>query len=150
MSLKAKEVAEYFLALEEEDAGDTISNLKLQKLCYFAQGFYLAINGEKLFNEEIEAWTHGPVIPDLYHEYKIYENQAIPKPKNLDFSIYKEDTIEFLNEIYSVFGQYSAWVLRNITHGGKPWKDVYKRGGGVISVDSMKKWFKKYLEDEEE
>lgn len=149
MSLKAKQVAEYFLALEEEDAGDTISNLKLQKLCYLAQGFYLAIYGKKLFDEEIEAWTHGPVVPELYHVYKEYKNQAIPKPKKLDFSIYDEETIEFLNEIYSVFGQYSAWVLRNITHAGKPWKDAYNENGGVISIDSMKKWFKKYVKDEE-
>ncbi|OQY42717.1 MAG: hypothetical protein B6240_13665 [Desulfobacteraceae bacterium 4572_87] len=53
----------------DEEAGDLISNLKLQKLVYYAQGFYLALYDEPLFNEPIEAWTHGPVIRELYRSY---------------------------------------------------------------------------------
>ena len=65
--ISCQDVANYFLSLCDEDAGDLISNLKLQKLVYYAQGFHLAISGEPLFDEKIMAWEHGPVIPQLYH-----------------------------------------------------------------------------------
>jgi uncharacterized phage-associated protein len=66
--LSCHDVAKYFLSLTDEDAGDLISNLKLQKLVYYAQGFHLALYDELLFEETIEAWTHGPVIPEMKQE----------------------------------------------------------------------------------
>jgi uncharacterized phage-associated protein len=58
--------AEYFLRLQTGDAGDAISNMKLQKLLYYAQGFALAILGNPLFPEDFEKWTFGPVLPVVY------------------------------------------------------------------------------------
>lgn len=104
--LNCYDIAKYFLCLVDEEAGDLISNLKLQKLVYYAQGFHLAIYNIPLFHEPIEAWTHGPVIPDLYHEYKQYGLGAIPQPDNVDFSKYDETTKKLLDEVYSVFGQF--------------------------------------------
>ena len=60
--MTAKDVAEYFLSRVDEDAGDSLSNLKIQKLAYYAQGYHLALHGTPLFNERIEAWQHGPRI----------------------------------------------------------------------------------------
>ena len=57
-TLTAEDTAAYFLALVEEDEGELMSHLKLQKLCYYAQGFHLAITGYPLFTDRIEAWTH--------------------------------------------------------------------------------------------
>ena len=59
--LSCHDVAKYFLALTDEDAGDLISNLKLQKLVYYAQGFHLALFDTPMFGEPIEAWTHVPL-----------------------------------------------------------------------------------------
>src|SRR5260363_307462 len=56
------DVANYFLTLVEEEVGDALSNLKIQKLVYYAQGFHLALFSRPLFENAIEAWTHGPVI----------------------------------------------------------------------------------------
>ena len=67
--IPATEVARYFLSLTDEDAGELISNLKLQKLLYYAQGFHLAIFGGPLFPESIEAWQHGPVVPEVYRYF---------------------------------------------------------------------------------
>jgi len=64
------DVANYFLKRQDPDAGDLMSNLKLQKLVYYAQGFHLAMENSPLFNEPIEAWEHGPVCVPLYHKYK--------------------------------------------------------------------------------
>lgn len=55
------QVADYFLnkASKEEDGGEIISNLKLQKLVYYAQGFHLAMYNQPLYTESLEAWTHS-------------------------------------------------------------------------------------------
>ena len=63
-------ITNYILSMSEEDVGDGISNLKLQKLLYYCQGTYLAIKGTPLFEHPIEAWEHGPVVPEVYHQYK--------------------------------------------------------------------------------
>ena len=140
--LSAKDVAEYFLTLANPEVGDHISNLKLQKLVYYAQGFNLAIFDEPLFPENIYAWEHGPVIPALYHEYKEYGAGNIPTPQGVDFSKFNEDTQELLDEIHSVYGQYAAWKLRNMTHEEPPWKEAYEAGHSTISQETMKEYFK--------
>jgi len=135
------DVAKYFLTLNDEEVGELISNLKLQKLVYYAQGFHLAIMDEPLFADTIEAWAHGPVVPSLYHEYKGYGSQAIPAPVTFDADIMTEETRELLDEVYNVFGQFSAWKLRNMTHEEPPWIESSKMAG-AISQNSMKNYFK--------
>ncbi|VAW76025.1 possible prophage ps3 protein01-like protein [hydrothermal vent metagenome] len=137
--LSCHQVADYILAQVDPDAGDLISNLKLQKLIYYAQGFHLAIYGEPLFSESIEAWTHGPVSPDLYHRFKDCESNPIPVPDEIDFSVYEQPVREFLDEVYSVFGQFSAWKLRNMTHDEPPWKEAAPNT--VITHDAMRAYF---------
>jgi uncharacterized phage-associated protein len=146
--LKSHDVAKYFLAQTDEDAGDLISNLKLQKLLYYAQGFHLALYGQPLFTEAIEAWTHGPVVPEVYHAYKNYSSNAIPIPDDIDFSQYDEQTRELLDEVYRVYGQFSAWKLRNMTHDEEPWKDAYA-GNMIISNEELKQYFKTQLVNSE-
>lgn len=142
----AQSVADYFLARVQEEDGDLISNLKLQKLLYYAQGYHLALyDGKALFVEPIEAWNHGPVVPSLYHQYKIYGSGALPPPENFDPSQYSESMKDFLDEVYKVFGQFSAWKLREMTHEESPWKEAFARNRGVISLDSMKDFFKNHL-----
>ncbi|MCK5595563.1 SocA family protein [bacterium] len=140
--LSAQNVADYYLSLPDEEAGDLISNLKLQKLCYYAQAFYLALHSSPLFNDQIEAWNHGPVIKNLYHKYKDYGATGIPSIKKLDLSVYPEIVCDLLNEIYKIYGQYSAWRLRDLTHQEPPWKEAYEMGATVISHESMENHFK--------
>lgn len=141
--LSCHDVAKYFLAQTDEDAGDLISNLKLQKLLYYAQGFHLALYDEPLFSEPIEAWTYGPVVPEIFHEYKSFGSDAIPIPENIDFSKFDEQTVELLDEVYSVYGQFSAWKLRNMTYNEEPWKDA--QVGDIITCKSLKNYFKNQL-----
>lgn len=143
--LSCFDVADYFLSLTDEEAGDLISNLKLQKLVYYAQGFNLALYGKPLFNETIEAWEHGPVVPELYHKYKEYGSCTIPTPKDIDFDKFDKKTRELLDEVYEVYGQYSAWKLRNLSHNEPPYEDAKL---GVISHKSMKEYFETLLENE--
>ena len=142
------DVANYFLAQTNDESGDLISNLKLQKLVYYAQGLYLAAYDSPLFAEEIQAWTHGPVVPDLYHLYKGYGVGAIPTPNDLDFEKYDEQAREMLDDVYKVYGQFSAWKLRDMTHEEPPWVEANGSGPStVISHESLKRYFRTQLTD---
>lgn len=137
------EVAKYFLTLGDEEAGDLVSNLKLQKLCYYAQGFHLALFGKPLFEDSIEAWTHGPVVPELYHAYKQHGSGAIPMPQGFKVESINKDVRELLDEVYNTYGQFSAWKLRNMTHDEAPWVEAFGRyPGAEISRSSMQDFFK--------
>ena len=143
----ASKVAKYFLAKAEEEVGDGISNLKLQKLVYYAQAYHLAMHGKPLFREPLEAWEHGPVVPGLYRAYREFGSGNIPAPQDFDPDEYDPETAEFLDEVYNVFGQYSAWKLRNMTHDERPWVEAFERGNGsgVISHAAMRDFYRDYV-----
>ena len=142
-TLTAQDIANYFLAKVDAGVGDSLTNLKLQKLLYYAQGFYLAIHEEPLFDEQIEAWTYGPVVPSIYHEYSKYDTSPLPKPTTFDESKYSGQVGELLDEIQEVFGQFSAWKLANMTHEEPPWENTPT--GGVISHKALRVYFKTQL-----
>jgi uncharacterized phage-associated protein len=137
----ATDVANYFIwrANADEEFGENITNLKLQKLMYYAQGFHLAWYGDPLFSEPIEAWAHGPVVRPLYFEYQKYEANPLPTPEGFDPGAIDEQTRRLLEEVYQVYGQYSAWGLRNLTHEEAPWKDTPRNA--TISHDAMRTFF---------
>lgn len=138
----ANAVARYFLSLVDEEAGDAMSNLKLQKLLYYAQGFSLVVMGGQLFDEPIEAWTHGPVVPEIYHMYKGHGSGAIPPERTFDPISIDEETRSLLDEVYEVYGQYSAWKLRNMTHEEAPWADAYRAApSSSISHSALRNFF---------
>lgn len=145
--MTAQEVADYFLSLVDDEVGDNLSNLKLQKLVYYAQGFHLAVTGEPLFDENIEAWVLGPVVPELYRAYKSYRAAALPVSE--DFNILKFDgnTLEILDEVYTVYGQFSAGRLVEMTHEEPPWKTT--PSNAIITHDKLRTYFKTLVNDGE-
>lgn len=146
--IPAKTVAEFVLWYSH-DRGDPVSNLKLQKLLYYAQGWYLAQNDAPLFQERIEAWVHGPVVPPIYGDYKAWSWQPImleaTKPE-LDAAIEKH-----LDEVMQVYGSLTAIHLERLTHSESPWLDA--RGdlapdepcAAVIPQEAMKAFFRSQL-----
>lgn len=141
----SRDVAEYFLLLEGE--GGEISNLKLQKLVYYAQGFSLVLLGEPLFNETIEAWMHGPVVPSLYRRFNMYGSNPIPPPSDFDDSVLTREQKRLIEEVFDVYGQYSAWKLRQLTHEEDPWRDNYVEGvlSREIPQGEMERYFRENL-----
>lgn len=141
------DVAKYFLCKSNEEVGDAISNLKLQKLVYYAQGFSLALLGRPLFEDSLEAWMHGPVVPALYRAYKAYGANGIPVPTDFDPSALSADEARLLDEVYDVYGQYSAWKLRQLTHSEAPWQDNYSEGftSQPIPLSEMEQFFRENL-----
>jgi len=136
------DVARYFLAIVCEEEGDFITNLKLQKLLYYAQGFHLAILGSRLFDEEIYRWMHGPVVPEIYRAFKEYGAGPIACPKEA-LSQLPDETRQVLDEVFAVYGQFTAWTLRNMTHTEPPYCEA--RADGIISTKGMEKFFKTRL-----
>lgn len=141
--LTPNDVADYFLKKTCPEFGDAISNLKLQKLVYYAQGFHLAMYGEPLFEENIIAWEHGPVVESLYYKYKDFGAGELPQPESINLGQYKPEQLELLDEVFEVYGQFSAWKLRNMTHSERPWLETQKNN--VIPKELMEDFFKTLL-----
>ena len=137
--MSAIEVAEYFLYKAQQDE-ELISNMKLQKLLYYAQGFHLAIFDQPLFSDEIERWTHGPAVTSVYRKYKKHRARPIAYPKDFQLEVIDKKVADLLDEVYEVYGQFSAGALRNMTHKDPPWLETDP--GDAISLDLMKKHFK--------
>ena len=145
----ASEVAKWFLAQNRiavyDEGAELISNLKLQKLLYYAQGCFLAVTGKPLFLDDLVAWMHGPVVECVYNEYVIYGSNGIVFDDDFDSSNFSDEENNLLLEVYRVFGQYSAWKLRNMTHNETPWKSTPLNS--VIPNETIKEYFEQeYLE----
>ena len=138
------DVANSFLLLDKLNDGEGISHLKLQKLVYYAQGFYLALFDTALFDERIEAWTHGPVSPDLYETYKNHGRSLLNANDSFDSAVLNEYERDLIDEVNNVYGQFSAWKLRNMTHDDSPWQ-AHEANADVIPQDEMKDYFKGLL-----
>lgn len=136
------DVAKYFLYLDDmKEESDGISNLKLQKLVYYAQGFFGAVTGAKLFADDICAWTHGPVVPALYQEYKSFGKDKIEPCKSFDpMAVLNDDERDIIADVFSSCGIYSAWALRDMTHSEPPWKK-YQWSKGVMPFQEMVDYF---------
>lgn len=123
----------------------SISNLRLQKLLYFIQAYFLYSFGKACFKDEIEAWAFGPVVPEVYHKYKKYGAGSIPY-LNYDgaeiFNINNSDK-EAINLVIKKLSKYSVYDLVEATHKQGPWESVYDKNtrSAIISKESIKDYF---------
>jgi len=108
------DVANYFLSKEP------MTHKKLQKLCYYAQAWYLALFDKELFCSDFEAWVHGPVCPDLYYKYREHKWNEIPKSAQVPEI--DDDLVDFLEEVFVTYGEFSGDELEILTHSEDPWK----------------------------
>ena len=146
---KVRQVAAYFLELNAANEDNDLTQLKLQKLLYYAQGLCLAISGKPLFGEKIHAWQHGPVCTDVYRDFpngsavlSLYENN---NELTEELSENDKSLISFTNMVY---GRYGALKLRNMTHNESPWKDTIQTH--EISQSKIKRYFEKVVADEDD
>ena len=142
--LNADDVARYFLVCQDTEHHEPITNLKLQKLCYYAQGIALVVQGSPLFHDDIEHWQHGPVVPEIDKKYKSHGSAPIAPPENLDLRSYDSTTRTLLDRVYRDYGKYSASQLRNKTHEESPWKDTPH--GGAITFPQLRDHFESLSE----
>jgi uncharacterized phage-associated protein len=143
----APEIAKWFINATDREAGDSITHLKVQKLVYYAQGWALALLQRPLFDEDLMAWTHGPVARTVYDNYRGNGFDALPPQKRTrkiggDAAL----LLESVNEKYCVF---SAKQLERMTHNEIPWKEtrgdlpLLARSELPILKDTMESFFLK-------
>jgi uncharacterized phage-associated protein len=139
--ISALDVAWYFV--QKGNGDSSITQLKLQKLCYYAQGFYLAKYGVPLFFEAIEAWDYGPVVSEL-RELHSHRGADKISPNEDAFGVLISDTtiISILDEVWVQFGHHKAGKLVDMTHAESPWIEAYTGGRNTkISEIMMLRYF---------
>ena len=104
-----------------------INPIKLQKLVYISYGWCWAILEEELFEEEIQAWKYGPVVPSVWTAFN-NQRPKIGKPVNIDSqsSNLDENTKKLHNTVYEVYVNQQSAEMIAITHApGTPWSSLY-------------------------
>lgn len=129
---KLSDVASFFISLAHERAeaglGDAMTNLRLQKILYFSQGWSLARNGKPLFDDAIEAWPYGPVVPAAYDMYKDSGRGELTAEMP-SMSAFTPEEIELLTDAFSELDQYSTSALVSMTHkANTPWSSARESG----------------------
>lgn len=148
------EAAVYYLAEKADKDGVAFSNLKIQKLVYYSQGFHLGIHDSPLFDQEIEAWDHGPVISPLYHSLKGFRSSNIALASLvLCLGIQSADELSstqksVLDMVYDEYGHKHALALRAQTHRESPWLTHSHDGTAngradqmEITIEELKEYF---------
>ena len=112
-----------------------ITQIKLQKLIYFAHGFYLALKEEPLVGEKIEAWQFGPVVPSVYQKFKNWGNNSIDEVliEHKENLIINQEDIDFLELVWHKFSSYSAAQLVELSHEKDgPWYNAIAKSKALV------------------
>lgn len=143
MSYPVLDIANKIIANTDASQGEIISNLKLQKMLYYMQGFFIAVFDKKLFENELEAWQYGPVVKEMYYYFKDFGSGAISLKDNTEILTLSNEENELFNEVMTEYGQFSAIKLMNMTHEELPWRKIFNENPqGVIPYDLLKEYFK--------
>jgi len=139
-----------------------VGNIAIQKMLYFAQGFYLAENSKSvLFADKIYAWQYGPVVKSVYHELKVFGNNYITdlsqEANYVNVHLFDEKelsptSVDFLKGIWDALKDYQPFKLVEMTHAkGSPWYSIYETHNGdipqnmEIPIDDMYEYFSRKL-----
>lgn len=142
MSTTALTIARFIVRSSETP----VSNLKLQKLLYYIQGWNLGLRGEPVFMEPIQAWIHGPVVPAVFREYRDFKWTPVadsPGPIELKVAVKNH-----INAVLGAYGKFAASQLEALSHGESPWIDARQGiapnepSTNVITHESMRKYFR--------
>ena len=149
MAYPVAQIANQLLMYSADKGGELMTNMKLQKMLYYQQGFHLAYFGTPLFDEVIQAWMYGPVVPSMYEKYKDCGYNGIEPDRAMTFIFEQKNELALFNEVCKVYGAYSAIGLMNMTHDETPWKTTPtgEGDGHIITKEKMQSFFKKRLRD---
>ncbi|UNC91299.1 type II TA system antitoxin MqsA family protein [Candidatus Contubernalis alkaliaceticus] len=139
---KVDEVTDYLLFKCED-----ITPLALQKALYYVQGLYYAFMGNFLFEEDCEAWVHGPVYRDIYNRYSSYRFDPIEGEKDFDISVFTDAEKAIIDSVVQYFCCYSGKILECFTHSEMPWLKtrgnlpVEAQSNRIISKEMIAEYF---------
>lgn len=137
------DVANFFIHLANQSEDDQMTNLKLNKLLYYAQGAFLARSGKPLFANYIEAWPLGPVVPEIYSKYKVCGKTPISSEENdMCCDTFSPEEMETLLDVMREFGQYTGSTLVSLTHKpGTPWSNAISDKRTVLEQSDIRDYF---------
>ena len=146
-------VAEYILK-KAQDSNRPITNKVLQKLLYYSQAWSLVLKNKKLFNDDIEAWVHGPAIPVVYRAYNQFSYSPITdKIIKTDFEPLTSSELELIDEVWNIYGEFDGDYLETLTHREAPWLNArnglepFESSHKKISLTDMKNYYGKRLQE---
>ena len=145
--MDALTVAAHIVNLAAE-RGDRIDHLRLQKLCYYAQGYSVALRQRLLFDDPIQAGESGPIVPSVCQAYEQRGPEPI-LPCNNAPEI-EQWRLDVLGMVYDELGWMTTWSLRNLTHMEQPWRDAWLTGEreAEITPEQLCDFFSKELTDQ--
>lgn len=128
-----------------------VSAMKLQKLVYYSQAWALVWDDRPLFNQRIEAWANGPVVPELYEKHRglfLVDKWPSGDPNKLH-----GDAVDTVDAVLDYYGKLNSQVLSDLTHRGSPWRDARQgladgeRGNREITHESMADYYSSLSEN---
>lgn len=127
MTYLATNIANAFIKRAQENKISGLTPMKLQKLMFFAQSWYIKKYKNILFPDMFWRWDYGPVIPSIYQEFKSYGSGEIKQMakdalgNDIAYELALNDN-EFLDEVVAEYGKFSAAQLSWMTHqAGTAW-----------------------------
>lgn len=125
-----------------------LTNMKIQKLTYIVYGYWLGFTNFQLFQDTVEAWQYGPVIPELYYRLARYGANFIQEPILKESSIPESsETYELIQAVYNKYKDLTAGQLVYLTHlPNTPWSNTWSvRQKGIISPDEIRDYYQKVM-----
>lgn len=122
-----------------------VDAMKLQKLLYYAQGWHLAITGQPLFTDSIEAWRDGPVVPAAYSGHA--GRRKVSSWPSGNAAALDKDSAQLLDLVCASYGELSGDDLSKLTHNEEPWLQARRGlreddpGDELITYDAMRRYF---------
>jgi len=153
--LKAVDAAKYILSYFH-CRGENVDKMKLYKLLYYAQGEYLGQNGVPLFEDDIEAWIHGPVVPSVMKYVETKNPEILHPDAKIDKPQFQPEIEQHLQTILETYGKLSSDELKDKTHYEMPWVRTRRGSNGntksckLISQNNLLEFFKKPKIEREE
>lgn len=142
-----------FMIGRAKKGGDPLTHVKLQSLVYLGYGIYLADQDRRLFKQRIEAWPSGPIVPELYHEFKRFGTVPIRdwstdfnyETRKVTFPAVDDDdrlALHALNLTWSHYGKRSALELKQLTRlPHSPWCQAKSKNLSEIPDARIKEYF---------
>ena len=128
MTYDARQVANWFVARAQRE-GRTLSIMSLLKLTYIAHGWHLEIENAPLFSNRIEAWQYGPVIPDVYNDFRKQGVAVRSTAHTVPQCEFDPEDEALLDQVWNIYGKLPPFRLSDMTHvANGPW-DVATRMG---------------------
>lgn len=148
-------VVAYAFVKKGVDENKYITQMKAQKLVYFAHGIHLAMFSKPLVNEKFEAWKFGPVVPSIYQNFKVFGSSPITEsdlqiflPEWDKLKIFDKDALKAIDLTWNLTKDIPAYKLSNWTHQqGAPWSEVYDPAewSTIIDNERIAEYFKRFL-----